>query len=105
MQGFWENILNEILALNEKIGQLSHRIAELENVTSPHECHSSELSTDLVSSEQSYAAVVYTPPAKGIETQVAHLTETISKRQKTSAHRAHTPCACTIQVWCRCTEV
>jgi len=23
----------------------------------------------------------------------------------TSAHRAHTPCACAIQVWCRCTEV
>jgi len=27
------------------------------------------------------------------------------KPSQTSAHRAHTPCACAIQVWCRCTEV
>ena len=72
----------KIGALNEKTGQLSHRITEQESVTSPHKGHSSELSTDMASSEQSYAAVVSTPPTKGIETQIAHLTETISKQQK-----------------------
>ena len=37
----------------------------------------------------------------------AKRTHTQRKRkcEPTSAHRAHTPCACTIQVWCRCTEV
>ena len=82
IQGLWESIESEIRALNERIGQHSHRITELESVTSPHESHSSELSTDMVSREQSYAVVVSTPPTKGIETQVAHLTETISKQQK-----------------------
>lgn len=84
IQTFRESIQSEILALNEKIKQLSYRITELESVTSRQECHSSrsELSTELASGERSNSVVVSTPPTTGIETQVAHLTETISMQQK-----------------------
>jgi len=85
VQVFRENMQSEILAINERIDQLCHRIEELENSTLPStsSSHLVPPQEERVHNAQSATPVRSLEPSRdSIETQVAHLTRTITKQQK-----------------------